>query len=149
MQYKARTCWYHWPFHLIYWNQTKEKYVKKEWTHTIKNKNKKTERAGELGRKTKEEIGHRNQLTALRFQTGKRHQTSAASLWEYSKTESAHTPCSRRKREKCACSGDKWRAATVALSSDRGFMKPRMKRLGKTNKKAHTQKETNNTALHH
>ena len=52
-------------------------------------------------------------MTALRVQTGKRHQTSAASIWGYSKTESAHTPWSRRKRENCACSGDKWKAATL------------------------------------
>ena len=32
-----------------------------------------------LGRKIREEIGKRNQMTALRFQTGKRLQTSPAS----------------------------------------------------------------------
>ena len=26
---KARTCWYHWPFHLIYWYQIKEEYKKR------------------------------------------------------------------------------------------------------------------------
>ena len=40
----------------------------------------KTERVIGLGRKTREEIGKWNQMTALRFQTGGRHQTSLASL---------------------------------------------------------------------
>ena len=40
-----------------------------------------TERTRGLGRKkTREEIGKGNQMTALRFQTGGRHQTSPASL---------------------------------------------------------------------
>ena len=40
----------------------------------------KTERITGLGRRTKEEIAKWNQMTALRFQTGGRHQTSPASL---------------------------------------------------------------------
>ena len=39
-----------------------------EWT--ISRKNDKPEGAGELGRKTREETGKGNQMTALRFQTG-------------------------------------------------------------------------------
>ena len=42
--------------------------------------NDKTERVTGLGRRTREEIAKRNQMTALRFQTGGRHQTSPASL---------------------------------------------------------------------
>ena len=34
-----------------------------------------------VGRKTREEIVNWNQMTALRFHTGGRHQTSLASLW--------------------------------------------------------------------
>ena len=40
----------------------------------------KTERVTGLGRRTREEIAKWNQMTALRFQTGGRHQTSPASL---------------------------------------------------------------------
>ena len=40
----------------------------------------KTERGTGLGRRTREEIEKWNQMTALRFQTGWRHQTSLASL---------------------------------------------------------------------
>ena len=40
----------------------------------------KTERVTRLGRRKKEEIAKWNQMTALRFQTGGRHQTSPASL---------------------------------------------------------------------
>ena len=45
----------------------------------------KTEKVTGLGRKTKtrEEIVKWNQMTALRSQTGRRHQTSPASLREY------------------------------------------------------------------
>ena len=43
--------------------------------------NDKTERVTGLGRKTREEIAKWNQITALRCQTGRRHQTSPASLW--------------------------------------------------------------------
>ena len=42
---------------------------------------KKTERVTGLGRGTREEIAKWNQMTALRFQTGGRHQTFPASLW--------------------------------------------------------------------
>ena len=49
-----------------------------EWT--ISRKNDKTERARGLGRKKTREIGKGNQMTALRFQTRGRHQTSTASL---------------------------------------------------------------------
>ena len=42
--------------------------------------NDKTERVTGLGRRTREEIAKQNQMTALRFQTGGRHQTSPASL---------------------------------------------------------------------
>ena len=42
--------------------------------------NDKTERVTGLVRRTKEEIAKWNQMTALRFKTGGRHQTSAASL---------------------------------------------------------------------
>ena len=38
--------------------------------------NSKTERVTGLGRRTREEIAKWNQMTALRFQTGGRHQTS-------------------------------------------------------------------------
>ena len=38
------------------------------------------ERVTGLGRRTREEIAKWNQMTALRFQTGGRHQTSPASL---------------------------------------------------------------------
>ena len=40
----------------------------------------KTERVTGLGRRTREEIAKWNQMTALRFQIGGRHQTSPASL---------------------------------------------------------------------
>ena len=40
-----------------------------------------TERVLGLGRRTRQEIVKWNQMTALRFQTGGRHQTSPASLW--------------------------------------------------------------------
>ena len=40
----------------------------------------KTERVTGLGRGTREEIAKWNQMTALRFQTGGRHQTSPDSL---------------------------------------------------------------------
>ena len=40
----------------------------------------KTERVTGLGRRTREEIAKWNQMTALRFQTGGRHQTSPAFL---------------------------------------------------------------------
>ena len=42
--------------------------------------NDKTERVTGLGSRTREEIAKWNQMTALRFQTGGRHQTSPASL---------------------------------------------------------------------
>ena len=42
--------------------------------------NDKTERVTGLGRRTREEIAKWNQMTALRFLTGGRHQTSPASL---------------------------------------------------------------------
>ena len=42
--------------------------------------NDETERITGLGRRTREEIAKWNQMTALRFQTGGRHQTSPASL---------------------------------------------------------------------
>ena len=42
--------------------------------------NDKTERVTGLGRRTREEIAKWNQMTALRFQIGGRHQTSPASL---------------------------------------------------------------------
>ena len=42
--------------------------------------NDKTERVTALGRRTREEIAKWNQMTALRFQTVGRHQTSPASL---------------------------------------------------------------------
>ena len=42
--------------------------------------NDKTERVTGLGRRTREEIAKWNQMTALRFQTGGRQQTSPASL---------------------------------------------------------------------
>ena len=42
--------------------------------------NDKTERVTGLGRRTREETAKWNQMTALRFQTGGRHQTSPASL---------------------------------------------------------------------
>ena len=45
--------------------------------HLQKNNN--TGNTKELNRKKRKEIGKWNQMTALRFQTGKRHQTSPAS----------------------------------------------------------------------
>ena len=45
----------------------------------------KAERVTGLGRKTREEIPKWNQMTALRFQTGGRHQTSPASLRGYTR----------------------------------------------------------------
>ena len=42
--------------------------------------NDKTKRVTGLGRRTREEIAKWNQMTALKFQTGGRHQTSPASL---------------------------------------------------------------------
>ena len=45
-----------------------------------KKKKDKTERVTGLGRRTREAIAKWNQMTALRFQTGGRHQTSPASL---------------------------------------------------------------------
>ena len=42
--------------------------------------NDKTERVTGLGRRTREETAKWNQMTAVRFQTGGRHQTSPASL---------------------------------------------------------------------
>ena len=42
--------------------------------------NDKTERVTGLGRRTREEIAKWNQMTALRFQTGGRHQISPAPL---------------------------------------------------------------------
>ena len=42
--------------------------------------NDKTERVTGIDRRTREEIAKWNQMTALRFQTGGRHQTSLASL---------------------------------------------------------------------
>ena len=51
-----------------------------EWTSRQKKKGK-TERVKGLGRRPSEEIAKWSQMTALRFQTGGRHQTSLASLW--------------------------------------------------------------------
>ena len=45
-----------------------------------KRKEEKTERASGVGRRTREEIVNWNQMTARRFQTGRRHQISTASL---------------------------------------------------------------------
>ena len=42
--------------------------------------NDKTERVTGLGRRTRQEIAKWNQMTALRFERGERHQTSTASL---------------------------------------------------------------------
>ena len=47
---------------------------------TSRQKKDKIERVTGLGRRTREEIAKWNQMTALRFQTGGRHQTSPASL---------------------------------------------------------------------
>ena len=41
----------------------------------------KTERVTGLGTRARKEIAKWNQMKALRFQTGGRHQTSLASLW--------------------------------------------------------------------
>ena len=51
---------------------------------------KKTERVAELGRRTREEIVKWNQMTALRFQTGERHQTSPASIRGVARTQVCH-----------------------------------------------------------
>ena len=53
----------------------------------------KTERVTGLGRRTREEIAKRDQMTALRFQTGGRHQTSPVSL----RRERAHRDRNRHK----------------------------------------------------
>ena len=45
-----------------------------------KKEKEKTEKALEVGRRTREEIAKWNQMIALRFQTEGRHQTSPASL---------------------------------------------------------------------
>ena len=64
-----------------------EKYRKNFWKkfrridQQAEKKKDKTERVTGLGRKTREEIVKWNQMTALRFQTGGRHQISLASLW--------------------------------------------------------------------
>ena len=50
-----------------------------EWACRQKKKDR-TEKLTGLGRRTREEIVKWNQLKALRFQTGRRHQTSSASL---------------------------------------------------------------------
>ena len=47
---------------------------------TSRQRKKMTERVTGLGRRTREEIAKWNQMTALRFQTGGKHQTSPASL---------------------------------------------------------------------
>ena len=49
-----------------------------EWAS--RQKNDKTKRVAGFGRRTREEIVKWNHMTALRFQTGERHQTSPASL---------------------------------------------------------------------
>ena len=49
-----------------------------EWTG--RQKKDKTERVTGLGRRTRQQTVEWNQMTALRFQTGGRHQTSPASL---------------------------------------------------------------------
>ena len=51
--------------------------------------NDQTERVTGLGRRTREEIAKWNQMTALRFQTGGRHQTSPASLRGWREEKSA------------------------------------------------------------
>ena len=56
----------------IYWKKFRRK-----GQHAEKNK---TETVTELGRRTREEIAKWNQMTAPRFKTGGRHQTSSASL---------------------------------------------------------------------
>ena len=53
-----------------------------EWTISRKMTRQK-EQEDLAGKKTREEIGNRNQMTALRFQTGEGHQTSSASLPEW------------------------------------------------------------------
>ena len=47
----------------------------------------KTERITGLGRKTRKEIAKWNQMIALRFQTGGRHQISPASLWGHTQRQ--------------------------------------------------------------
>jgi len=58
-----------------------------EWA--ISRKNDKTERVRGLGRKVREEIGKRNQMTAIRLQTWV-GQTSLASLQGSSKLKTVH-----------------------------------------------------------
>ena len=53
---------------------------KVQWDGPAGAKKDKTERVTGLGRRTRDEIAKWNQMTALRFQTGGRHQTSPASL---------------------------------------------------------------------
>ena len=55
--------------------------IKQVYGPADRKKEDKTERVIGLGRRTREEIVMWNQMTALRFQTGVRHQTSPASLW--------------------------------------------------------------------
>ena len=61
-----------------------EKYLsfleKKSGEWTISRKMTKQKEQEDLAEKTREEIGKRNHMTALRFQTGGRHQTSPASI---------------------------------------------------------------------
>ena len=65
----------------IFWRKKEgKKKTSGEWTISRKMTTRQKESRG-LGRKTKEEIGKRNQMTALRFQTGEeKHQISPASL---------------------------------------------------------------------
>ena len=50
---------------------------------TRREKKDKIEKVTGLGRRTREEATKWNQMTALRSQTGGRHQTSLASLWAW------------------------------------------------------------------
>ena len=62
-----------------------------EWAS--RQKKDKTERVTGRGRKTREEIVKLNQMTALRFQTGGRRQTSPASLRGHSGGDSVTSRC--------------------------------------------------------
>ena len=87
----ATCCTYHQPTYFsLLLNRSHIKNLKKhiegfsgkssgKWT-SRQNKDK-TEKVTGLGRRTREERAKWNQMTALRFQTRGKHQTSPASLW--------------------------------------------------------------------
>ena len=74
-----------------------EKYLKVFWKKksgewTISRKMTRQKEQEDQAEKTREDIGKGNQMTALRFQTGGRYQTSPASLWEHPRGWSGKLP---------------------------------------------------------